>query len=406
MQDKATSTLGARPPIAVLAVLRSQELAGVVRRAFAGVNATLETALNGVAHMPPKLADSRSPDILLLEVKLQEFGALEALSRAVKQVPPETAVVVTAADATVDSVCRVMRLGVADFLPHPITHESVLGALQTVAAQRTAQGGEGGRPRGRVISLIGSCGGVGITSLAVQTGWELLSRGRRGKSSVCLIDLDVQFGNMATSLDMQGQFGLMHVLENMASLDGVFLKGAVSHHASGLDLLAAPGRILPLDALNRQGVDAILDVARYEYDYVVADLPHVWTEWTLEALSKSDLILLVAELNVSAIERVRRELQLLADEGMADVRLMVVVNRLEKSWRYRDRLNKAEAVIGRKIDCFVRHNRAADEARDKGVLLRDIRRGTSIEKDVRRLVELARESLRAEPVLQAAAIHR
>lgn len=405
MQDRPASTMGARPPVAVLAVLRSQELAGAVRRAFAGVNATLETTLNGVAHMPPKLTDSRTPDILLLDVKLEELGAFDALSRTVKQVPPETAVVVTAADATVDSVCRVMRLGVADFIPHPITHEGVVGALQTVAAERLAQGGEG-RSRGRIISLIGSCGGVGTTGLAVQTGWELLSRGGKGKSSVCLIDLDVQFGNMAISLDMQGQFGLMHVLEGMASLDGAFLKGAVAHHASGLDLLAAPGRILPLDALSRQCIDAILDVARHEYDYVVADLPHVWTEWTLEALAKSDLILLVTELNVSAIHRVRHELQLLADEGMADLPLMVVANRFEKTWRYGDRLKRAEGVIGRKIDCLVRHNRAADEARDKGVLLRDVRRGTNIERDVRRLVDLARESLRAEPVLQAAANHR
>jgi len=405
VSDRTVNAVGARPPVAVLAMTRSQELAGALRRAFAGVHATLETTLNGVPHMPPKLADSRTPDILLLDVKLEELGAFDALSRTLKQVPPETAVLVTAADATVDSVCRVMRLGVADFIPHPITHEGVLGAMQTIAAQRLAQGGEG-RPRGRIISLLGSCGGVGTTSLAVQVGWELFNRGKNGKSSVCLIDFDLQFGNMAVSLDMQGQFGLTHVLEGMANLDGAFLKGAVSHHPSGLDLLAAPGRVLPLDALNRQGIDAILDVARYEYGYVVADLPHVWTEWTLEALAKSDLIVLVTELNVAAVDRVRRELQLLADEGMADVRLMVVANRFEKSWRYRDRLRKAEAVIGRRIDCFVRRNRVAEEARDKGVLLRDVRRGTSIEKDVRRLVDLARESLRAEPVLQAAAIHR
>jgi Flp pilus assembly CpaE family ATPase len=351
------------------------------------------------------MASTRVPDILLIDVKLEELGAFESLSRTLKQTPPETAVLVTAPDATVDSVCRVMRLGVADFIPHPLTRENVIGALQIATAKRVGHGG-GGRLGGRVISFVRSCGGAGATTLAIQTGWELLQRSPKGKGSVCLVDLDLQFGNMAISLDMQGQFGLAHVLEGMASLDGALLRGAVSHHPSGLDLLAAPGRILALDALSRQCVDTILDVARQEYEFAVADLPHAWTDWTFEVLAKSDLVVLVADLSVTGVDRLRRELQLLADEGMADAPLLIVANRFEKTWRYRDRLKRAEAVIGRKIDCFVRYNRIADEARDKGVLLRNVRRGSNIEKDVKRLSELVRNSLRAEPVLQAAAFHQ
>jgi hypothetical protein len=81
VSDRTVNAVGVRPPVAVLAVTRSQELAGALRRAFAGVHATLETTLNGVPHMPPKLADSRTPDILLLDVKLEELGAFDALSR-------------------------------------------------------------------------------------------------------------------------------------------------------------------------------------------------------------------------------------------------------------------------------------------------------------------------------------
>lgn len=405
MPDSPKIPIVTKPPLAVLAVMRSQERVAAARAAFAGVTANLDARLlNGGGLVPAASASARAPDILLLDLKLEELGAFESLARALKQVPPETAVLVTAPDATVDSVCRVMRLGVADFIPHPLTRENVIGALQTLTAKRVGHGG-GGRPGGRVITFVRSCGGAGATTLAIQTGWELLQRGKRGKGSVCLIDLDLQFGNMAISLDLRGQFGLMHILEGMASLDGAFLKGAVSHHSSGLDLLAAPERVLALDALTRQSVDAILGVARHEYDFAVVDLPHVWNDWTVEVLTKSDLVVLVTELSVTGIDRLRRELQLLADEGLTETPVMIVVNRFLKTFRYRERLKRAESVIDRKIDCFVRHNRVADEARDKGVLLRNIRRGTNLEKDVRQLTELARRSLRAEPVLQGAAVH-
>lgn len=405
MPASPKTPIDAKPPLAVLAVMRTQERVAAVRAAFAGVTVNLDARLlNGAGLVPTASASAPAPDILLLDVKLEELGAFESLTRTLKQVPPETAVLVTAPDATVDSVCRVMRLGVADFIPHPLTRENVIGALQTLTAKRVGHG-RGGRPGGRVITFVRSCGGAGATTLAIQTGWELLQRSPRGKGSVCLVDLDLQFGNMAISLDLHGEFGLMHILEGMASLDSAFLKGSVSHHSSGLDLLAAPGRILALDALTRQGVDAILEVARHEYDFAVVDLPHVWNDWTVEVLTKSDLVVLVTELSVTGVDRLRRELQLLADEGMAAAPVMIVANRFETTFRYRDRLKRAEAVIGRKIDCFVRHNRIADEARDKGVLLRDVRRGTNIEKDVRQLTELARKSLRAEPVLQAAEVH-
>lgn len=403
MQDNPTKIVGVKHHISVLAVMRSEEHVAHVREAFADMGVRLEARVNGVEPLPVTFSDSRTPDMILFDIDPENPSALDRLSRVVKDAQPGTAVVATAPGATIDSVRRVMRLGVVDFIPQPLARGDIVGALQASAARRLSHVGGADR-KGCVISFIHSCGGAGATTLAVEAASELLRRHKKEGSPVCLADLDVQFGNVSVALDIQGKFGLMQLLEAKMRLDGSFLRGAVSRHASGLEVLTAPGHIVAMDTLTREFVDELIDIAREEYRHMVIDLPHTCAEWTLEVLARSDLIVLVGEINVSAIYRMRHTLELLSEEGLAEVPTMVVVNRFNKDWGYAKRLKNAEAALGRSIDCFVRYDATASEARDKGVPLRDLKPGSKIEKDVKRLLDLAQKRLAPRAALQLVAI--
>lgn len=402
MRDNPGKVTGVKHHMSVLAVMRSEDHVEHVREAFAELGVKLEVRVNGIGHVPVTLSNSRAPDMLLFDIEPENPTALEQLSRVVKDAQPSTTVVATAAGATVDSVRRVMRVGVVDFIPQPLTRNDIMGALQASAARRLAHIGEAGR-KGCVISFVHACGGVGATTLAVETALELVRRQKKkaeDSSPVCLADLDLQFGNVSIALDVQGKFGLMQALEAKIRMDGAFLRGAVSRHASGLDVLTAPGRIVALDTLTREFVGELIDIAREEYESLVIDLPHACADWTLEVLARSDAIVLVCELNVSAIYRVRHILELLNEEGLADVPTMVVANRFNKDWGYGTRLKTAESALGRSIDCFVRFDSAASEARDKGVPIRDVKRGSKVEKDVGHFLNLVQKKLAPRAALR------
>jgi Flp pilus assembly CpaE family ATPase len=106
-------------------------------------------------------------------------------------------------------------------------------------------------------------------------------------------------------------------------------------------------------------------------------------------LSNSDLIVLVTEVNVTALQRARRQLVFLEEHGFGHLPIAVVANRFEAGlWGGSDQRRRAERALGRAIDGFVRSEvKAAAAARDRGLLLEEVKIGSGIAKDMRAVLE-------------------
>lgn len=376
----------------ILAVMRSKDRIEELRKTLDGITAAnLEGTVDSLDMVADSLKSDTVPHVLFVDIALDDPKQVGLLSKIIAAHEDEMAVIATAEHADLDGIRRLMRIGVADFVPQPLTAADIQNALESATSKLArADGSAGGR--GKVISFIRSCGGVGATTVAVQTAMELASRGKSSRS-VALIDFDLQYGDVALSLDIPERGGLPQILESPARLDEDFLHASLSTHGSGVQVLASPEDIVPLTALGPETATRILTIARGTHDYVVCDLPHAWTGWTGSVLRASDRIVLVTELSVSALQRSRRLLELMERQDLSHLPVTIVVNHVDTGWGWASRRKQAEEALGRPFDFIIREDRkTAREARDRGVPLREVRSGSSIIKDVRTLVDGLRGS--------------
>ena len=369
-------------PMKVLGVVGSEETRDRLTSALTEVNDTNFDVLVGkVEDIGSEAIDVHAPDVLVLDVNLSNGSEVEALEALIRTYGAKLSVVATSSDATLEGVRRLMRLGVADFLPQPIAQADLLGALE-YAARKAHRAEAGHRSRAKIFSFIKPVGGVGATMLAVQSAYCLRSLGGKD-SEVCLMDLDLQFGNAAVYQDLQSKFSVLDILQSPGELDGAYLRDVMAHHSSGIDLLAAPLTLESLEVLNPDLVANLLEVAGQEYDYVVIDMPQALTDWTQVVLDRSDMIFLVTELSVAAIRQSRRLLDILRERGLVDTRIAILVNRYESRWGKKVSVKEAEKALGRRIDYFVPNDyKIVNAALNEGVRLSEIKPRSKVEKQI------------------------
>lgn len=353
------------------------------------------------------------PDALFVEVDLSRLDHIEVLGPIVQKIGHRTPVFVSALDAPVDSVRHLYRLGITDFIPQPIAKADFLGAIDDVRP-KILERRRGGRNReGRAIAFIRSCGGVGSTTLAVHTAdalapIQLPGGGGSHGAQVGLFDLDLQFGSVALALDLKPEATVVDILSAPERFDDSFLTASMTHHPAGIDVLASPRSVLPLDALTAEIAVDLISTAKNQYQFSIFDMPHAWANWTSAVLAAMDLVVLVTELTVTSITRARHLLDLMEELELSGIPTLIVANRVKDSSGAMERLKGAEAALGRRIDYCVRMDaRTADEARDRGVMLREISSKSPILKDMERVVDatvqrLAPDALPSRPAKKPA----
>jgi pilus assembly protein CpaE len=366
----------------ILAVVRSPEVRDALVSAINPTNGTkLDVRVGRLRALGANIAAGEIPDVLVVDIDADDAADMDVLNqirsdKALAQTP----VVATSNEIGSSGIRRLLRDGVADFIPQPLIRSEVLDALHG-AIKNTRRAHPADQPPGRVVSFFRACGGMGATTLAVHTASSLMRQQKGTGKDVCLIDLDPQFGNVALHLDLKQGAGLLDIIRAPERLDGNLLRGAVAQHKSGLHVLTAPTMPVPLDALTSGVIGQLLDIAQREYGWVVVDLPHVLTRWTDTVLTKSSIVPIVTQLTVPAIRQTRRLLDLLQEEGHYSLPIHIVLTRYRKKWSGRIEIKKAEEALGRKIDHIIPNDYGlVIDALNQGVDLNDIKRRSKLGK--------------------------
>ncbi len=323
----------------------------------------------------------RATDVLIAQFDADNPREFEEFERFVQSHKKQLPVIAAVRGLTVALTRKVLRSEAVDVLPVPFTPDELHQAIETgrhkmvdVQPQERMRGG-------RVITLLGALGGVGTTAVATQAAliWS-------EKQRVCLIDLDLQFGNAALYLNLKPQLTLADLLDAGDRLDGEFLRSVAEKHVSGLSVVASPRDMMPLDALTPEFVDRLLDLAAQSYDVVLVDLPSAWISWSLSALQKSDAICLVAGLTVPGVHQARRQLEVMEANDLGD-RIRLVLNRIVTPLFGKADLTEAEKVLRRKVNFPVANDYpTVSSAIDEGKSVGAIKVKSRIEKDLRLMV--------------------
>ena len=317
------------------------------------------------------VARQSNPDLAVISLDSDHAKALQLIGQLTLEFPTMPLLAVSAR-ADGQSILQALRAGAKEFLTAPVVLEELLQAVQRLRMQRTSSDGtltvNGvlNRVESQVVAIVGSRGGVGCTSLAVNLGANLA---RDPAYNVALVDLDLALGDADVALDLIPDYTLADVAMNIDRLDMTFLRRSLCKHETGLSLLPHPVQMEDISLIHEDHLGRVIGLLRASYTHLVLDLSKRFTPTDLTALRASDVILLVAQLELTSVRNVVRMLHTLGQEEGMDEKIKIVMNRVG-SEEGEIPLKKAEETIGRPIFWQVPNDhKAVTGARNAGVPL-------------------------------------
>lgn len=326
-------------------------------------------------------------DIVVIETDVIDEDALETLERLCQYVTRGGSFVVIADEPPISIVRRLFQAGVSDVLPRPVVEGEFFATLDKAAQSRRPAPAADTLPSGRgaILTMLKTSGGVGATTIAANLAANI--RHMYG-ATVALADFDLQFGEMHVALDLKPKMSVIETIEAGPRLDRTLLRSTMVRHKSGVELLASPPRITPLDAVTEEYLRNVFAIFRQSFDVTIIEVPSCWTDWTRTVLAESDLIIPVLEPSVRSGVGAARLVRCFEDLELAKPPLFIVANKVEKSLATADRLERLKEIMDRKIDAQIRKDDAtAGVASDCGVPMREISAKSLAAKDLERMAE-------------------
>lgn len=268
-----------------------------------------------------ELSAQLQPDVVLMDINMPGIDGIEATARLTEEQP--VSVVIISVQGEQEYLRKAMKAGARDYLVKPFTYDELVQAIRSAAEQRTVR--VGARPAappkasGKVITVFSTKGGVGKTTIAANLAAGLALGGKR---KVAAVDLDLEFGTLATMMGVRPQGSLV----DLCRVDGPITPDLVqrvlaSQSQSGVGVLAGPpmphlasevdgdGRSDP----NRNYVGEVLDALRESHDFVVVDTAPSFREANLTALDRSDLVLLLTLPEIAVLESTAKGLDVMLE---------------------------------------------------------------------------------------------
>jgi pilus assembly protein CpaE len=346
----------------------------IVLRAVSGSLATIEGELD--------LAGATVAVIDLDTNRADEMAALEHLMARIAAWPP----VVVVTQAFDEIVARtLLQMRVADFLVKPV---SPVELVRTCARVAKGPANAAEETEAQIYTFLPAVGGAGVTTLAVQSAMMLLNSGQRGKASTCLVDLDFQHGACADYLDLEPRLNLGEIEPRPERLDRQLLEVMLSHHPSGLAVVAAPNRPAEMRSFDPDVVTRLLDLVSSHFDFVVFDMPRTWFSWTDSVLLGSNKLFIVSEMTVPGLRHAKQLVEAIRERLGDGPHPEVVINRFEQRM-FGSGLRKAdiEQVLGQSFAASIpNHYALVREAIDRGVPLDEVKPGNKITTQLRKLI--------------------
>jgi pilus assembly protein CpaE len=277
---------------------------GTYREAMTGALAGSQTNVTREFSSYPGLDDvpqllNADYDVIIIELDTNPEHALELVENICGH--SSATVMVYSAQSDAELLVRCMRAGAREFLTAPIVPSTIAEALVRASVRRPAV-----RPAkktgGKLFVFASAKGGSGVTTVASNFA---LTLARESGQSTVLIDLDLPLGNVAIDLGITPQFSTANAIEGADRLDSNFLQKILTKHSSGLFVLAAPDRYMPVLASD-QAIEKILSVARQDFDYVVVDAGSSISSTCKELFKSASIVYLITQVSISGLRNSNR----------------------------------------------------------------------------------------------------
>jgi pilus assembly protein CpaE len=329
-------------------------------------------------------AETATATVAVIDLDTATTEDMQALERLMTREGDRLPVVAVTRAVDANLARTLLQMRVADFLVKPVSPVELVRTCARVAnGSATAASTEA-----QIYTFLPAVGGAGVTTLAIQSAMILLNSGQRGKSSTCLVDLDFQHGACADYLDIEPRLNIGEIEPRPERLDRQLLEVMLSHHASGLAVVAAPHHLAEMRSFDPDVVTRLLDLVSSNFDYVVFDMPRTWFSWTDSVLLGSNNLFVVCEATVPGLRHAKRLVEAIDERLGEGPKPRVIVNRFEQRL-FSSGLRKTdiEQVLGESFAiCIPNQYGLVREAIDRGVPIDEVKPGNKITLALKRLV--------------------
>lgn len=279
-------------------------------------------------------AEEKKPDIILMDINMPEMDGIRATELMAQRVP-ECAVIIMSVQGEQAYLRRAMMVGAREYIVKPFTGDELANVISKVyEMEKRKKIALGVQPKvvealkthnAEIISFFSTKGGVGKTTIATNLAVQLAST---GKWRVLLIDLNLQFGDVAVFLNLVPK----RTIADLTQSGPIKYSEIQSHfltHSSGLQILAAPNRPEYAELVTAEHVEQILNQVKTEFDFVICDNVSRFEEVSLVTFDAATQIWLVVAMDVPTMKNAKLSLEVI--EGLHHTsKIKVALNRSSK----------------------------------------------------------------------------
>ena len=293
----------------------------------------------GVAKAIEHLGQHRSPHILIVDVTGIDLP-VSRIHDLAEVCEPGVAVIAIGNRNEIGLYRDLLQAGVADYVVKPLNTQLLAKALASGRAH-TGEASPIHKKLGTMVAFVGTRGGVGTTTLAVNTAWYLANRQSR---RVALIDLDLQNGDCALALDIKPTSGLREALANPLRIDNTLLERVMTPVGERLFVLSSEEPLSEDLHFTAVAVETLVSALREQFHYIIVDVPRVPAPPYRRALETADFRVTVADQTLRSVRDTVR-LRKVIGEGDGKRPNILVVNRHGEGGRHAVTLQELQHVV-------------------------------------------------------------
>jgi pilus assembly protein CpaE len=268
------------------------------------------TVQQGGADMFAYMLESSSPPKMVLVDIDGQMDPVATTSRLVNLCGSDCRLIIIGSANDVALYRRILNAGAVDYLVKPLSTETLNQAL--AAALRGSVGGKTEAKEARVIAFIGARGGVGASTIALNTGWLMA---HELDLHVALLDLDLQFGSSSLALDLEPGRGLRDIVSSPHRVDGLMIASSIVPESEKFSILGAEEAVDEIVPIDGGAITTLIKEMKSNFDVIVIDLPRHMLASQKRLLVAAHEIAIVSDLTLAGIRDTLRIKSALASLG-------------------------------------------------------------------------------------------
>jgi len=270
------------------------------------------------------LSEIASPNLLIVEMDASRDMFFQRLEELADVCDPTTRVILIGQHNDIELFQDLIKNGISDYLVGPVDVDKLRHSIAKIYQGQEADSD------GRVIAFSGMTGGAGSSVVAHNTANELADL---YGSRVLVLDLDICFGTAALNFNLQPRQTVVEALSQVGQLDDNLLDQFFMEFEQKVAILASPASLNAGVQISQGSFDALLNAVRSMGDFIILDLPHVWTPWVSDALAAADEVILVTKPDLTNLRNAKNVVEFIGPKRGVDAPTRLVLNQVGISKR-------------------------------------------------------------------------